>query len=130
MTDEKARKRCRHTRRVIPHAQKKRSPQKTTGLPTAQGWYCLWLLRFRPDPVRSQPLHRTRPSFATTVREDHMSIGWDGQVSEQGLTYPRGEAASGGEWIGWVDSKFSLHLLRSSRHRRDHPFRPVGQVGL
>src|SRR3954447_20653816 len=47
--------------------QKERSPPKTTGLPTAQGWYCLWLLRFRPDPVRSQPLHRTRPSLGTTV---------------------------------------------------------------
>jgi len=45
-----------------------RSPRKTTGDSTAQDRICLGLLPFGPDPVRSRPLHRTRPSSAATAK--------------------------------------------------------------
>jgi hypothetical protein len=44
------------------------SRRKTTGDTTAQDRICLGLLPFGPDPVHSRPLHRTRPSSATTDR--------------------------------------------------------------
>src|SRR3954453_1515849 len=46
---------------------KEASPRKTTGETTAQSRDHLGLLPFGPDPVRSRPLHRTRPSSAATA---------------------------------------------------------------
>src|SRR5947207_10690459 len=43
------------------------SARKTTGVTTAQNRDRLGLLPFGPDPVGGRPLHRPRPSSATTA---------------------------------------------------------------
>src|SRR3954467_1346257 len=66
----------------------KKVARKTTGGPTAQGRYCLGLLPFGPDPVHSRPLHRTRPSSATTLRRECIRFFTGGEVA-RGHARPR-----------------------------------------